>query len=79
MKKARTTRDVSRGTRIAMLERSLAQLWSQLTAVQTRVGKLEVAQKAQQETLARQPATLAGPATPAPGSDVPKNADWKKL
>ena len=68
MKKARTTRDSSRGTRIAMLERSLAQLWSQLTAVQTRVGTLEVAHKAQQETRARQPAALAGPAKPAPAS-----------
>jgi hypothetical protein len=55
MKKA--LRNTSRGTQIATLERAWAQLLSQLTALETRVGALEAAQKAQQETLTR----LSGP------------------
>ena len=54
MKKARTTRDTPRESRIATLEGGLAQLFGQLTALQTRVGSLEAANRAQQEALAQQ-------------------------
>lgn len=43
MKKASSTRDTSRGARIVKLEQGLVQLWSQVTALQTRVGALEMA------------------------------------
>jgi hypothetical protein len=53
MKKANRTGVTSRGTQIATLERALAQLLSQLTALQTRVGALEACYQGHQDTLAR--------------------------
>jgi len=75
MKKAGTIRDTSRGTRIALLERGLAQLLSQLTALQKRVGTLETANKAPQETHARQFETVAGLVKPAPAINAGVAAD----
>jgi hypothetical protein len=61
MKKASGTRDTSRGTRIATLERELAQLLSQLTALQTRVGTLEGVNSEHQKAVSRQLETVAEP------------------
>ena len=65
MRKASATSDTSRGARIATLERTVGQLWSQLAALQTRVGTLEVAHKAQQQADARQVGNVAERGTPA--------------
>jgi hypothetical protein len=71
MKKASTTGELSRETRIAMLERSLAQLLSQLTALQTRVGRLEVAHTAQQHSDAPQVGNVAAGVTSGHGAAAP--------
>lgn len=69
MKRALSTRDTSRGARIATLECGLAQLMSQLTALQTRVGTLEVGNRAQQKAVARQLETATGPVGPVAAAD----------
>lgn len=75
MKKASANRDTSRGTQIAKLERAWAQLLSQLTALQARVGALEAAQKAQQETLARLTGPVAEPGLAARAHSAVEDAD----
>jgi len=50
MRKVSVAGDNSREARIVRLEYGLAQLWSQVTALQTRVGTLEARHKTQKET-----------------------------
>src|SRR4029453_15672016 len=60
--KLKPKRDPSRGTRIVNLEQAVAQLWNQLTALQTRVGRLEVANSPEQAP-AKKRGTLAALST----------------
>ena len=64
MKKASSTHVTSRGTRIATLECELAQLLSQLTALQTRVGTLEGVNRNHRKAVIRQLETVAEPFGP---------------